>query len=441
MVPSRIRCESGLFVGVDRFASQPRGQWLNAPGEDASNLAEFFNRALPGDSWRVLKRSSRAGPSLIHVLKGLNQLIAAVPAGRAGIFYYAGHAEVTDSGLVLKTADCHDQFPSDTGLRLSRVLRLFKSEKQKYFLLILDCCRSGTAEAAAVDDIPPNCCVVYACQHGDVALESAGGGVLTRSLIDTFDFYTQRKAARECPLDFVVSNLHRQIFSWRPLGALSYDVCGNLVDRLTLPLPDGREHATWDLDMNLVVKYRFADRADFQRAFVSVVKLLAEWHALPLNSRAAKEYIDEQLGYDRRALTEDGDADAELYLDVKVPLSADHRKPSALLANILEHVKSDDPETVTIRWPRPLKPVIFQMFKHTVQQGEWGQATSQGNYALWWRSEHVGKQFRGSAWVDTDDCSTRVVMACETLDAVPVRMKFLLPRLTDLVDLMLAIRA
>ena len=90
--------------------------------------------------------------------------------------------------------------------------------------------------------------------------------------------------------------------------------------------------------------------------------------------------------------------------------------------------------------PRPLKPVIFQMFTHTVQHGEWGQASARGDYALRWRSEHTGKQFRGSAWVDSDDCSTRVVMACETLDAVPVRMKFLLPRLTDLVDLMLAIR-
>jgi hypothetical protein len=440
MVPSRIRCESGLFVGVDRFASQPRQQWLNAPGEDASNLADYFNRALPGDSWRVLKRSTRSGPSLINVLKGLNQLVASVRVGRAGVFYYAGHAEVTDSGLVLKTADCHDQFPSDTGLRLSRVLRLFKSEKQKYFLLILDCCRSGSAEAAAVDDIPPNCCVVYACQHGEVALETTGGGVLTRSLIDTFDFYTQRKAARECPLDFVVSNLHRQIFSWRPLGALSYDVCGNLVDRLVLPLPDGREHATWDTDLNLVVKYRFGDRADFQRAFVSVVKLLAEWHALPLSSRAAKEYIDEQLGYDGRALAEESDGGGELYLDVKVPLSADHRKPSALLANILEHVRTDDPETVTIRWPRSLKPAIFQVLKHTVEGGEWAQASPRGDYALRWRSESSGKQFRGSAWVENDDASTRVVIGCETLDAVPVRTKFLLPRLTDLVDLMLAIR-
>ena len=441
MGPSRIRCESGLFVGVDRFASQPREQSLNAPGADAMILADYFNKAHPADTWKVLRRAGRTVPTLVNVLKGIRDLIASVRAGSAGIFYYAGHAEVTDGGLVLKTADSHHLFPSDTGLRLSRVLRLFKEEipRQKYFLLILDCCRSGT-EAAAVDDIPPNCCVLYACQHGEVALETASGGVLTRSLVDTFDFYSQGSIARECPLEFVASNLHRQIFAWRPLRALSYDVCGSLVDRLVLPLPEGRQRLAWDADLSLVVKYRFADKQAFLGAFVSIVKSLAEWHSLSLTSGPAREYIDEQLFYDRQALQDSDDA-GDLALDVKIPLFTEHRKPSALLATILENVKSQEPETLAIRWPRQLKSEVFPILKHTVEEGEWARAQVGGGHALRWRSEHQGMRFRGTAWVDIDETSTSVAIACETLDAVPVRLKFLLPGMTDLVDLLLAIRS
>ena len=43
-------------TGINRHDSMwyrsdlTREQWLNAPGEDASNLAEFFNKALPGET-------------------------------------------------------------------------------------------------------------------------------------------------------------------------------------------------------------------------------------------------------------------------------------------------------------------------------------------------------------------------------------------------------
>jgi hypothetical protein len=434
----------------------PRDQRLNAPGEDATQLARYFGGARPGESWRVLKSTPRSAPNRISVLKGIHRLTADVSDGTAGIFYYAGHAEVVaDDGLILKTADSHPRFPSDTGLKLSRVLRLFKQEipRQKYFLLILDCCRTGLREAAA-DDIPPNCCVLYACQHGEVAHESRAGGVLTRSLIDTIDSYTHRASGRECPLAFIVSNLHRQIFSWRPLGALSYEICGNLVDRLMLPLPESQQPVAWDIDLNVTVRYRFGTREAFEWALYSVVSLLADWHSLSLTSRAATDYIAEQLHYERGARdgqagedsvesrARDGQAgkDAGLFLNVKVPLSSRHRKPSALLANILENVKAKEPETVAIRWPRQLKPEIFQMLRHTLPKGEWSQSAA-GGYGLRWRSDYASAQFRGIAWVENAEGSTQVAIACETIDAVPVPMKYLLPGLTDLVDLMLAIRS
>jgi hypothetical protein len=439
MIPSHIRCESGLFVGVDRFTNMPRDRRLSAPGQDAVRLADYFSRAHANGTWRVLKGTARSAPNFITVLKAIHDLIAQVEPGRAGLFYFAGHAEVSENGLVLKTADSHPRFPNDTGLRLSRVLRLFKEARDRYFLLILDCCRSGLSEAEA-DDIPPNCCVLYACQHGDVTLETAADGIFTRSLIDTISIYMQRESGRECPLEFIVSNLHRQIFSWRPLGALSYEICGNLVDRLMLPLPDARQPVAWDIDLNLIVRYRFGDRQAFQSAFVSVVKLLAAWHSLSLHSRAAKDYIDEQLHYERGALEGGDDATSELFLDVKVPLSSSFRKPSSFLANILENVRVDDPETIAIHWPHQVKPSIFQMLRHTLPNGEWSQSQA-GGYGLRWRTAHNGACFRGIAWVDNAEESTKVVMACETLDAVPVPMKFLLPGMMDLVDLMLAIRS
>ena len=146
------------------------------------------------------------------------------------------------------------------------------------------------------------------------------------------------------------------------------------------------------------------------------------------------------MHYERRAVPRDGDTDAGLFLDVKVPLWSEHRKPSAFLANILENVKAAEPETVAIRWPRRLKPAIFQMLKHTLSSGEWSQSAA-GGYSLRWRSDYVGGNFRGIAWVDNEEEFTRVVIACETLEAVPVPLKYLLPGLTDLVDLMLAIRS
>jgi hypothetical protein len=48
------------------------------------------------------------------------------------------------------------------------------------------------------------------------------------------------------------------IFLWRPLGALRTEICGNLVDRLMLPLPDGGQPVAWDIDLNVVVRYRLA---------------------------------------------------------------------------------------------------------------------------------------------------------------------------------------
>src|SRR5688572_31152063 len=106
----------------------PREQRLRAPAEDASQLAGYFKRAHPSDTWRVLKSTPRSTPNLVTALKGLQQLSADVSPGKPGVVYYAGHAEVGDHGLFLKTDDSHQLFPNDTALRLSRLLRLLNNE-------------------------------------------------------------------------------------------------------------------------------------------------------------------------------------------------------------------------------------------------------------------------------------------------------------------------
>jgi hypothetical protein len=415
---------------------------LHAPAQDAIQLVDYFKRARPDGNWTVLRSTARTRPTLISVLKGLHQLIDRVQPRTAGMFYYAGHAALGEQGLVLRTADCHPSFPNDTGLRLSRILDLFKKQiaHEKYFLLILDCCRSGVREAA-VDDIPPNCCVLYACQHGDLTLETSYGGVLTRSLLETIGIFRPRGSSRECPLEFITANLHRQIFSWRPLGALSYEVCGNLVDRLTIPLPEGAQPASWSIDLSLVIRYRLASTVAFEQTLYRLIESLAAWHSLPSkNSPGAQQYIAEQLHYGGGHLDDTDEEDTGLFIDLRVPLGIDQRRPSRFVATVLENVHSDEPESIAIRWPRRIDPAVFGMLKHTLPHGEWGQSGT-GGYGLRWRCEHPNGTFRGIAWVDNTDAATSVVLACETVEAVPMPLRFLLPGLADLIDLVLAIRS
>jgi hypothetical protein len=466
-------CQLGLFVGVDRHANLPRSDWLTSASTDALLLRNFFRGAVSKESdfrWRAVVGNNRSNPKRIDLLKAIARFAKDVRPDEPGLFYFSGHATMSDSGLVLKSFDAHEDFLTDTGLPLARILAIFKAEsgKNKRFFIILDCCRDG-ARAAAADDIPANVCVLYACSNGDSAYEDTEGGVFARSLIESLEAISAESNAKHCSVHILCKRLGRQLFAWRPASALSFQLSGNWAESLYLPLVRRKTTAANDQSSGPEVhlKYCFSRRNVFEASLSALAIAVFDWYGISQQNQAGKQFV--RAHFDLEAVQPTGAAaQAELIADVvrsegkdagsagsseelawqtpvenyffqvRIPEGCSRWTSSDFLVQILQ-APVVDPQTLLLTWPGHIDFALFKEFRHPVD-GEWFGAAS-GAPILKWTNKSSSAEYRGLATVaPLESGRTSVVITCETPDPYEASLFHLLPGLKDIFDLFRSIR-
>jgi len=432
---------NGLFVGVDRYA-QRRDNRLQHASSDATSLHQYFRAARPNGHWSKLVSTTNKAPRQVEILAELTKFAKNLPVGESGIFYFSGHASMCDRGLVLKSYDAHDDFPIDTGLRLARVLEIVKAQaaQKKRFLVILDCCRDSDMPAVA-DDIPPNCCILYASGLGQAALESSQGGVLTRSFIESMNAIGRETDLTVCPLRALCNRLTRQLFGWRPASALTVELHGNGADQLHLPIARTTVavQGTEGSGPTAVLNYYFGSEKEYNEAFGVLGRRILHWYGIRHTSPGGRMYVQEH--FERPANSSGRPDQIRYFFQVRMPDRCSHWTPSDFLVHLLEG-SLEVSETIKFNWPYRIEDSVFKELRHAVD-GEWVSG-AYDEHGLRWPKTPASEsaKYRGAAWILRDTPNeTSVTIRCETMvDSYEMPLRLLLPSLRDVYDLMQSIR-
>jgi hypothetical protein len=443
-----LECRYGLFVGVDRYAKLPPSERLPLASVDASALYDYFRRACPRGYWRKLISTRNKAPRQVEILAALMDFVKRVPPREPGLFYFSGHASTSMRGLVLKSYDAYDQFPSDTGLRLARVLEIVKETagQGKHFLIVLDCCRDSPDKAMA-DDIPANTCILYASGQGSPAYETSKGGVLTRSLIESLDAAARENRSRLCSMRVVCNRLTRQVFAWRPASALAVELHGNRVDQFLLPVAQPSVDSQQDsfLGPTTVVRYCFGTEKEYLEGFQTLGARIFHWYGIPHNSKGGREFVREHFETPNRfgAESELSKSDASpkgmtnYFFQVRMPDRCSQWTSSDFLMHLVE-TPLRVPETIIFHWPYRIDYPVFKELRYAVA-GEWVGGRGD-DHALMWTYKRGLQEYRGLAWITVGAADTTVCLRCESLDSHDMPLYYLLPSLRDVYDLLQSIR-
>jgi len=465
-----IVCQRGLFVGVDRHAKLPRAYWLTNASADATALRDYFRRAQPEgpeDRWRaVVGGTRRSSPKQIDILTALDGFAQDVPVGESGLFYFSGHATLSNNGLVLKCFDSHDVFPEDTGLPFARALEILKAQSahDKRFLVVLDCCRSGVKEAAT-DNLPPNVCVLYACEHESEAYETSNGGILTRSIIESLEAIAFETGSKNCSVRTLSNRLGRQLFVWRPLSALAFELYGNWAAHIYLPIATNPEQSPDDqrVGPNSVLKYWLGQKHEFESAVNQLARAVFDWYGIPYDSPPGRRFVREHFEFSeplsvhdvpdgsevadlvRNGVTVDeGSSEVEIassgsetqnfFFQIRIPGGCSRWTSADFLVHLL-NAPVTDPQALILTWRGKVDFSIFKQFRHAVN-GEWFGAASPTGLSLQWTNELDISKYRGLASVlPLESGETSVVVTCETTDPREMSLAYLLPGLRGIYDL------
>jgi len=428
-------------------------QRLTCASNDAEALRDYFQLALPNGSvshWTTLNRGKRKIPAKqVDVLRAVDSLSRDVPNGGGGLFYFSGHASVSQRGLVLKCYDAHDEFLEYTGLPLTRIFEILKRQAgaRKHFLLILDCCRDG-GDPAVSDDIPPNVCILYACRHGGTAYESESGGALTRSIIESLAAIANETMAKNCTVRSLCNRLGRELFAWRPSSALSIELYGTWADRFDLPIA-GNAKALASNEVfppSSVLRYGFGSKSELDQGIKAIAAAIFQWYGISYQSAAGSSFVREHLQFptlshrDHLADNEVEDESLETYvLSVRIPDGCERWMASEFVVHLL-YCLPDIPQTLVLNWRKPVDLSVFKLFEHAIG-GEWIGGGAASDTRLCWKHEGPDGRYRGVASVITEGAGTNVVLTCETVDDLyPMPLSYLLPKIQDVFDLFRYVR-
>jgi hypothetical protein len=396
------------------------------------------------------------------MLAALEEFARHTPAGCGGIFAYSGHAMLGEGGLLLKPLDASNVFPADTALPLSRVLRILKSyaKQQKKFFVILDCCRDGPEEAA-VDDVPPNVCVLYACGEADAALEASDGGVLTRSIVESLRNIAADTGERACSVRTLCARLGRELFLWRPALALRYELCGSAAERFEVPIAPERENTSDCRDGRPVamIRYGFGTQEDLEKGVNAVAVAIFNWYGIPYGSKAGQAFVRDHFRFEQSnswvgAVASSTQVDAgsvqnseenkEVRLDSKIltfevciPRGCARWASSEFLAHLLS-VPIAVADTLVLTCPRKMAFAQFKHLQHVVG-GEWIGGPAGVEHRLAWKNEANGASYRGVATISQEQDGMKLYLTCETLDCYEMPLRNLMPVIADVFDLLRSI--
>ena len=407
-------CDRGLFVGVDYYYRLPQERWLRS-ANDANALWEYFSsvRNANGDDerWRLMIDADGAPPTRLDVMGKLRALIREIPAGGAGIVYFSGHAQLGTHGLLLKCYDTTDELLEDSALKLAEVLHVLGSSGAEgaHFLLILDCCREGESRLP-VDELPPNVCALYACSHGDVAVQDSQGGVLTQSILGFLN---------ETSLTFRLSAraLHSRARQWafrrRPAAAGGFELAGCWLNELNVPVRRGISVSNRDVSAfpTAVLRYSPENQEAFRSTFFGLKIATLEWYGFPL-SDIGEHGIFEDYFWSHEENT--------FICEVRMPDDGVHWNASDFLLHLADALV-DTAAILLFRWPGCLEMESITWIRNLVD-GDWHQSGAGETQTLVW-TERIGPgEYRGAASLTASGRGSEVAVRCDTreLDALPL---------------------
>lgn len=179
-----------LFVGIDEYRYRDK---LHNCADDAKAVAASLRWNADGlrNWWPATVLSS--GPGQQIGSKQLEESLQKLFAQKADsvLFYFAGHADPTEDGLLLAASDDlppgasqsnGDQSGSDCrrGVLVRDILSQFAASGSLSMTMILDCCHSGLA---ADEDTPPNVCILAGAGADQAAAEFGRHGGFTGHLL------------------------------------------------------------------------------------------------------------------------------------------------------------------------------------------------------------------------------------------------------------------
>src|SRR5207302_9787782 len=130
------------------------------------------------------EESPREGITRVRLRTEIQALFAGDPD--VGLFYFSGHGVITSVGGFVVTSD----FTSyDEGVSMDEILAYANHSKAKEKVIILDCCHSGAfgspnLTGSNVCQLSEGLCILTASRDSELAMESAGHGVITSLLVD-----------------------------------------------------------------------------------------------------------------------------------------------------------------------------------------------------------------------------------------------------------------
>ena len=302
-----------------------RSRTLRHAAADATILLQYFQNAAPEGDWRDLSGGSEShGPTRREVLAKVHWLASQTSDGEAGLFYFSGHGVGGPKGLMLVPSDYQSDLPHDSGVPLQRVIEILKSAGSgKLFLLILDCCRSGT-ELPLEDDVAPNVCILFASEVGESAQQgSRSGGLLTHSLLRCLASMAVNAGRRSCSVRDLARQLTRAGPSW---WLLHHQLQGCWADEISLPTtPHGPRPAARVEPASCLLEYRAGTEQEWYELKDAIASELLQWHHLSPKSRSGMALLKELIIADEDEST----------LSVRLPDGGRHWRPADLLESLL----------------------------------------------------------------------------------------------------------
>lgn len=179
--------QRGIFFGIDDALSAHddaisiiqgalSATVLHAELESRSSEAKW-ELATPNDNSRLVRA---------YILGRLTTFLTEASNSEPAIMYFSGHGCSFQGKYIFCPQDFNQAIPDASGLTFDLLATLIQrsNPQKRRLILIFDTCRSLIDPAAEVGEaVPPNCTVIYTCEHGKDVIEIDGYSDFVRGLL------------------------------------------------------------------------------------------------------------------------------------------------------------------------------------------------------------------------------------------------------------------
>jgi len=431
-----ITCETGLFVGIDEYRHLKKDEWLRKAQDDARLLYSYFTRVEGNGPWILFEESGRKRLIRLTLIEEVTQWIEQVPEGKAGLFYFAGHAQGDTQGLVLAATDFKPAVPFDSGLPLRRLFELFRraAVRGKRFVVILDCCRDGIEVPLSADDVPANVSIIYACPLGAKVSEHANmGGALTRVIEKILRDASRRGETRLSLYELNCRTAHALSVDVRAPDPV-HELHGSHAEHIVLPMAPAQEEEVADPARSPEIRLEGFNLPP-QHLDLAIDQIRAAYVAWFDRNRDDEAKRTEWVA--SRVLAKESQDSKRL--QVILPNTAYPLKPRVLLTSLLSEFPSHFHHLV-VTWDRPMDPDLFlPLAKKFPRSNHWIRLPLENASVLVFRREDDINSPNCQMSVIYSSAQTEARLWSEVRGFEPLPLDKLLPELANWLDLLLSI--